>query len=148
MRGISNVLAGILLCAITVAALAVTFNIVMSYVRSKEPRGEIINYYLTVEKQSSTTLVTIKATLFVSCNGPNCGQYRVSGIQLIGMSRTKWKTYTLGSLTSSYALREGLTKIDIIGYCPPSANIDEVTVKFQLQGPGTSEEVYKSVSIG
>lgn len=148
MRSASNVLAAILLAVVAIASLTVAFTVITSYIRSKQPRGEVIDYHVTVERYVSSNLVTLKASLLVSCYGPACDQYEIVQLGFRGYVREQGEFVNLYYNSGPFKLKRGLTRIDTVGYHPPSKNVNEVVLSFVLMGPGVSRVVVESVTIG
>lgn len=150
MRYISTILALLLVVAITVASTTIAYTIISNYIKSRQPRGEVIDAYLVVRKTLPVGGIgSIKASLFISCSGPGCDNYKVDYIVMEGYDRISRREYKLSSLSKEYRLKHGITRIDIIGYYSDTQDIDEIVVTLRIYSPSTGYRVLrKSASIG
>jgi hypothetical protein len=151
LRTISNVLATLLIIVVTIAALTVALTIISNYIKSRQPRGEIIDSFVVVQRSlpSSGGIGSIKVSLFITCSGPNCDKYTLSNLQLWGYDRSSGTAVLLSSQQQTYNLKHGVTKLDVLGYYSNSYTINEVVVSFNICSPtGTCTSYSKSVSVG
>lgn len=150
VRFISEVIAVLLLVVTTIAALGVALTLITNYVKTTQPKGEVVDVSLVVRKYIPSGSITgaIEATLYITCTGPSCSQYTVSVIGLTGYTRGSTNRYPLSSDTSIVYLKPGLTKIVIVGYFNPSQRIDEVVVDLIICGPSACEIISKSATVG
>lgn len=153
MRGISTILAILIIIVITIASIAVLHTVIIDYIKSRQPRGEIVDITLVARRsQTQGGVSSIDASLFIMCAGPKCNEYVVKEIKLRGYDRTSdEKTlYELAEISKQIKLKQGVSKIDIVGYYPASYNISEVVVRFKLCKPGNAvcSVISKSATVG
>jgi len=151
MKSVSEVLAILIIIAATISALTVAMTVITGYLKTHQPRGESIDTSVIVQRSlpSSGSISTIKATIYVTCSGPNCDKYVASGLTLYGYDRVSGNYWVLGSDTNNYRISQGVNTLAIVGYYNVyNQNINEVVVYFRLTGPSYYRDIYKSVSIG
>lgn len=139
-----------MLIAVTIAALAVASNIVMTdFLRSRQPRGEILDYYVSVDGELLGNVRRMKVTLIVSCSGPRCDGYSISTLFFWGLDRSTGNQRLLHIDNINKALRAGATRVDSLVYVDASFRMNELIIAFIVRKPdGSSERVVRSVSIG
>jgi len=150
MRSVSEVIAVLIIIAVTISALSIALTVITNFMKTHQPRGESIDVSLVVQKNlpSVGSLGTIKATIYISCTGPNCDKYSVSLLTLTGFDRASGESWQLATDSNTYRIQHGITKLSLIGYYDvANQNIDEVSVYLRISGP-TYLTVYKSVSVG
>ncbi|MEM4854736.1 MAG: hypothetical protein QXE75_04885, partial [Sulfolobales archaeon] len=114
-----------IMVVVAIAALAIVSNIVITdFVKSRQIRGEVIDYSIVVEDTPSTSVGVMKVTIVVSCTGPNCDRYYIDTVTITGYNRTSGDTVTLATDRIGKHLRNGVTKVDVIAYynSPPQFN--------------------------
>lgn len=152
MRSISTLLATLLIVLITVASLITAYIVISAYIKAKQPRGEIIDMFLVARKTPATAggVGTIKASLFISCSGPNCEEYLLEDVTLVGYDRESGDQYLLARLMTGIFLKKGITRVDLVGFYPPDRNINEVVATAYVCPPNTPtcDIYYKSVTVG
>jgi len=150
MRSISDVIVVLIIIAVTVSTLVVALTVISGYLKTQKPHGESIDVSISVEKTGGLyNLGTIKATIYITCTGPNCDKYSVSRMTLYGFDPLTNKKWQLSSDSNIYNLQHGVTTLSILGYYDVyTQQISEVTVYFVISGPSNYyREVYKSVSL-
>jgi len=151
MRSVSEILAILIIIAATISALTVAMTVITGYLKTHQPRGESIDTSVIVQRSLPTTggIGTIKATIYITCTGPNCDKYTASSLTLYGYDRVGGNYWVLGSDSNNYRINQGVTTLALIGYYNvDNQRINEVVVYFRLTGPSYYRDVYKSVSIG
>lgn len=153
MRLVSTVLAALLVVAVTVVATTVAYAVLSSYVRARQPRGELVEVSMVARREAWTPeLCAVRASLFITCTGPACGEYRVKRLAVEGFDREGGGRLLLYSYScgtgEGIALRRGLTRLDVVGYHPCERRVDELVVSLWLCGPGRCVEVVRSASLG
>jgi len=151
MRSVSEVIAALIIIAVTISALSIALTVITNFMKTHQPRGESIDVSVVVQKSlpSIGTLSTIKATIYISCTGPNCDKYTVNQLSLTGYNRTSGKSWQLAVDTNTYRIQHGITKLSILGYYDANTQtINEVVVYLKISGPSYQKDIYKSVSIG
>jgi len=152
VRCVSYVLAVLLVVAVSVLAVAVAYNAVSWYVEGVRPRGEFVDSHLVVHVSSAAVgVAAVKATLFVTCSGPNCDKYFIADVVMEGYTSSGGRV-ELAHLHEAYVLRQGVTRVDVVGYYPADLDLREVVVSFQLCPPsgeyGYCRVVYESATVG
>lgn len=150
MRSVSEAVAILLIVGVTVVALGVAMPIIINYIKTVQPKGEVIDMSLVARKYmpAGSSTGSIEVTVYITCTGPMCTQYRVSSIMLTGYARRSATSYNLYKGTPSTYLSSGTIKIPIVAYYDPSWSIDEVVVSVNICSPSTCTQLYKSASLG
>ena len=90
VRLVSTVLAALLVVAVTVVATTVAYAVLSSYVRARQPRGELVEVSMVARREAWTPeLCAVRASLFITCTGPACGEYRVKRLAVEGLDRER-----------------------------------------------------------
>lgn len=138
----------IILVVVAVSALAIVSNIVISnLVRSRQMRGEILDYNIVVEDSPSTPIGTMKVTIVISCAGPNCDRYYIDYVNIFGYDRVSGNQVTLASDYNDKYLRNGVTRVDVVAYYSSPPQFNELVVTFLLMRPTGGEVVVKSITL-
>lgn len=147
IRAVNSLIVELLLIVVGVSCIAVASSLVSNYIRTNKPAGEVLDYFVVAEQHYGTEVVAVKVSLYVSCSGERCNQYSISNLIVRGYVRNSGAGTTLYTSTSSYPIKNGLTKIDVVGYLPKTTILDELVVSFSLTVGGEVKNVTKSVSL-
>jgi len=149
VRAVSNIVTVLLLITVVIACLAGVGVFLTQYVKSRQPKGETISAFLVAQRALPNPygIGTVKATLYITCEGPHCSEYSVKTITLNAVNNNG-SAYTLSTEPGPVALKSGVTKIDVLGYYSSNQTFQEIVVSYYLCDPdGKCVQQTKSVSV-